>query len=83
MNKKFKFRPRKSIDGPGGATNGTRAEWAEEALAVFREDKYPERDDHEAPIMDLISDLLHLADREGLDGEALLEAGRGMWQDER
>lgn len=83
MAKRFRFKPRRNIDGKGGNTNGARAQWAEDALLVFRRNKYPDRDDHERPIKDLIADLLHLADREGLDGEHLLESGRGMWMDER
>jgi hypothetical protein len=83
-DKPFKFRPRKSIDGRHGVKNGTRAEWAEKALLVFREEcGYPKQDDNECPIMDLIGDLLHLADRDGLDADHLLRNGRIMWEDER
>lgn len=84
MARKFKFRPRKSIDGPHGVKNGERADWAEQSLSIFRQTcGYPPGDDNECPIKDLIADLLHLADREGLDGERLLESGRGMWEEER
>lgn len=84
MPKKFKFEPDKSIDGQRGITNATRAEWAEQALSEFRRIcGYPSRDDNKCPITDLIGDLLHLADRDGLDGEALLESGRGLWEEER
>lgn len=82
--KPFRFHPRKSIDGPNGVKNGTRAEWADQALSVFRNTcGYPSDDDNECPIMDLIGDLLHLADRDGLDSEHLVESGRRMWEDER
>lgn len=83
MPKKFKFRPRRKVDGPGTVSNGERAFWAAEALWTFREGKYPEGDDNEATLMDLICDLLHLADRDGLDPELILDAAVKMWRDER
>lgn len=81
---KFKFNPDKNIDGPGGISNDTRADWAEIGVAAFREqcshNDDPLGDEH---IQDLICDLGHLADREGLNFEQLVQNGVRTWQDER
>jgi len=62
-------------------TNADRAEWALEALAVFTRRTYGgddpgsmDRGDLETAVYDLIADLLHYADRQGFDTDAVLAA---------
>ena len=80
--KKFKFRPRRNIDKPSGFTNAERAERAErlarEGGGILESNV---TEDYIA--YDLISDLLHLADREGWDPDELLASARANWMDER
>ncbi|TWT44413.1 hypothetical protein RAS1_08280 [Phycisphaerae bacterium RAS1] len=61
--------------------NADRAAWAENALEVFTVEtycgRYPrnlERDDLETAVGDLIADLLHYANRKGLDTDEILRS---------
>lgn len=65
-----------------GNKNETRADWAQIALDAFAEQVGAENEPTETNIRDLITDLCHLADRKGLDMDALIEAGRGMYGEE-
>ena len=63
-----------------GPTNAERAEWAVNALATFTAEtfggEHPDAmhdDDLEAAVTDLISDVLHLAERSGFDPQRVLE----------
>ena len=51
-------------------SNATRASYADAALAAYLEAK-GEDDDPRSNITDLMTDLLHLANREGFDGQAM------------
>lgn len=78
----FVFDPDKRID-PDEPSNGTRAEWAEAALHAFLESTGEADVPDEANIRDLIADLLHLCDRDGIDGEAQVESALMNWRMER
>ena len=73
-------------------TNDDRAEWAEKALDTFAEvtglDRSGDKEDKELLVGDMISDLMHYCDREGLDWSVV--TGRGgdhyreeKWEDEQ
>ncbi len=60
-------------------TNDDRARWAKNALAVFTAETYGgghpdtmERGDIETAVYDLIADLLHFADKHGIDTDCIL-----------
>ena len=76
----FVFDPDKRID-PDEPTNGERADKAACALEAFVSQGSCEPD--EADIRDLIADLLHLCDRQGIDAEAQLASARSNWQLQR
>ena len=86
MPKKFRVKPRKDIDR-GGNTNGERAERALAAII----DAYQIGGDAGATIenleecnaADLISDIFHLADREGWDIANLVADARRCHAQER
>lgn len=62
--------------------NEARARWAAVALEAFSETCGPQLFDDEdatACIGDLIGDLLHYADRRGLDALSIVRKGIGMW----
>ncbi len=63
-------------DEPGHLCEGTLRSYAEKAARAVN--AYME-EDYEQAIVDLLSDLMHLADREGEDFESLLETARGHY----
>lgn len=68
-------------------TNYDRAEWAHEALRWFAGQTGQIRSgdfEHDLPtvIGDLLCDLCHLCDREGIDFDAALEKGRSGYVDD-
>ena len=66
-------------DEPGHLCEGTLrrcAEKADESVGPYMEE------DYEQAIVDLLSDLMHLTDREGEDFESLLETARGHYRAE-
>ena len=82
--RKFRFRANRAVDGDGCPTNGTRADWAAAGLAGFlAATGEADAGDNRDSIGDLIADLLHLCDREGIDAEAVLESARHNWEYER
>lgn len=80
---KFKFKPnrRDPADRTTTITNGTRAECANDALWAWRAAKGEGIDPDNAA--DLIADLGHLCDREGLDFEAAVKRATINWRAER
>jgi hypothetical protein len=70
-------------------TNRDRARRARDALAVFTAETFSgdhpdtmHRNDLECAIGDLITDLLHLAQQEGFDPQAILEHANGHFKTE-
>jgi hypothetical protein len=70
----MKFNPDKSV---GGRTNEQRADDADWAL------RQPRSEPTEENIIDLITNLLHLADREGLDCQQIIGAAIQHHETER
>lgn len=60
-----------------------RIESAREALLNFGERDGDLLDCYEADITDLIADLLHLAEAEGVDPESVLRMAKMHWEGER
>lgn len=80
----FRFDPDKCVNVRLAAScNGRRADWAETAVLEFLcaagESGGVDRDS----VGDLLADLLHLCDREGLNAEKLLELAKNNWKYER
>jgi len=63
--------------------NGHRAAWAAKALALFSAHTGIQGEDAELRISDLLCDLRHLADQEGVDWDQALARGDGHYQEER
>lgn len=63
--------------------NGHRAAWAAKALALFSAHTGVQDEDAELRISDLLCDLRHLADQEGVDWDQALARGDGHYQEER
>ena len=82
MKKRFKFNPNKR-DVPGGRTNGQRAEGAESAASSACRARGEHVAADEDAVRDLIADLGHLCDREGLDYEAIINTAMQDWRAER
>lgn len=59
--------------------NGNRAAWAEAAIAAF---VVATGTDPEDALADLLGDLIHWCDRNGLDFDHELHRGRGYYADE-
>jgi hypothetical protein len=79
----FKFDENKR-DVPDGLTNGVRAEQAEcGVLAASDARGESGQEVCEDAIRDLLSDLGHLCDREGLDFVKLVETAKKDWRIER
>lgn len=76
---KFKFKPNKRED-KHSPTNAANAALGDQMVSVL-----PDLDcmDIGSAIADAIADLLHLADREGVDGHRLLTMAEIHWQSER
>ena len=82
--KGFRFNPEKcDEDQPEGPSNGHRAENAEFGVraACLSRGEHPSVD--EDSIRDLMADLCHLCDREGLDPVKLFNAAKRDWLAER
>ena len=78
---RFRFKPNKRSDAEC-PTNGTLAEWADAGIRGFL-DATGEPNCYEDSIRDLMADLLHLCDREGIDTEAVLASAKFNWECER
>ena len=87
---KRRFRAARCADGKGESPcNGKRAKWAEAALHGFL--AATGEADHigtrgyagEDETADLLTDLLHLCDKKGLDAEKLLGRAKRNWEHER
>lgn len=81
---RFRFKPNKCVDGKDNSpSNGTRAEWAETAVHAFL-GATGEPDDVDCDsVRDLMADLLHLCDRQGIDARALAGTAVADWERER
>ena len=60
-------------------TNERRAQWADKALAVFQNET---RCDQQDALPDLLCDLMHLADQQGIDFDKMLQRARYHYQAE-
>ena len=76
------FDPDRRSD-PDEPSNGERANHARKALDAFLRSTGEARRVDEEAVRDLIADLLHLCDREGLSGRAALLGARSNWLLER
>jgi len=82
MRKKFTFSADK-CEFAGGLTNGHRAEQAEMGVeAANRHRGEPVRIDEDS-VRDLLADLGHLCDREGIDFPAIINTAKKDWRAER
>ena len=82
MRKKFTFSADKCAF-TGDLANGRRAEQAEMGVeAANRHRGEPVRIDEDS-VRDLLADLGHLCDREGLDFPALIDTAKKDWRAER
>ena len=82
----FVFDPDLSVDGDGCPTNGTRADWAAAGVAGFLKATGESSDAGDADvdsIRDLVTDLLHLCDREGVDARYVIDQSVKDWEYER
>lgn len=83
MKKPFKFKENKRTD-PNGRWNGQRAEGAAFAVAAaFRARGEAGQVVSEDGIRDLLADLGHLCDREGLDFVKIVATATKDWRAER
>lgn len=64
-------------------TNDDRAEWAQAALEAFRDACHMGEEEGEIVLQDLLTDLCHWADREGVDWPAALARGMSNYQEEK
>jgi hypothetical protein len=64
-------------------TNEDRASWAEVAVEAFKKETRMEGEDLETCMGDLLCDLRHLADAEGLSWDGLLHKGDMHYRAER
>ena len=83
-SKPFRFRPRRDCD-KNGNTNAARAERAALTLQTYCEAAGFRSQDEFDPsaLQDLICDLAHLADRDGLDIADAVEYGIYCYMEER
>lgn len=65
----------------GGSSNGGRAACAEDALVAWRQAKGEAID--ESNVRDLLADIGHLCDREGMDFEAEVKTALMNWRAEK
>jgi len=81
----FKFDASKDVDESGSTNNGERAERANRTRKAYGRDcRYNAADlKEDYAITDIVSDLGHLADREGKDFEQLIDQALRCWRDER
>ena len=78
----IKFKPNRRIDGPNSPSNGERADKAEESIQAHFGAEARDGIDY-TQAQDLVSDLLHLCDREGWDADALIQSAKNRWEEER
>ena len=78
---RFRFKPNKRSDAEC-PTNGTLAEWADAGIRGFL-DATGEPNCYEDSIRDLMADLLHLCDREGVAATAAIDWAMRRWEEER
>lgn len=80
---RHKFRPQRDCDRNGN-TNSVRADRAMQAVQAYRKaGGYKATDDNEEPMHDLLNDMMHLADKLGLDFEAMLKSATSSYTEER
>ena len=79
----FVFDPDLSVDGDGCPSNGTRADWAAAGVAGFLEATGEPGGADVDSIRDLVADLLHLCDREGVDARYVIDRSVKDWEHER
>ena len=79
----FVFDPDLSVDGDGCPSNGTRADWAAAGVAGFLEATGEPGGADDDSIRDLVADLLHLCDREGVDARYVIDQSVKDWEYER
>ena len=77
----FKFNPDKMVDADT-FTNGQRAERGEKAVRLSPDSELPTPVKLTEPA-DIIADILHFCDREGMDVEYVLGSAKNNWQEER
>lgn len=69
-------------------TNEDRAEWAMEALRTFakrtgQDESGDLKHEQESVLSDLLCDLMHLSDRDGLNFYLALQNGQGNYREEK
>jgi hypothetical protein len=79
---KFTFREGKHLPGEC-VVNGERAERGAAMVGAYSDLSGMPSTDDPCCVQDLISDLLHYADREGMDTSAMLDSARNRWEEER
>lgn len=79
----FVFEPDKEGEDPLEPKNGQRAEWAEKALRAFLKATKESFHITEDEVCDLMTDLLHLCDREGVDAQLVADRSVRNWRAER
>lgn len=72
-----KWRPKRNIDKPSGYTNAQRAEHGEKAMVGYAVT------DDSSDFRDLLTDLMHYAQREKVDFDAELAMARNLYEEER
>lgn len=82
MSMRFRFDPSKA-DQPDGPTNGKRASNADAAVRVAAHSRGEAESVDEDTVRDLLADLGHLCDREGLDFRRLCAVAKRDWGFER
>lgn len=83
---KWQFNGKKQTDSEGaetGRSNGDRANSAQEALNSYDAARVKMFGETETLVTDLIADLLHYCDREGIDTEPVLRMAQEHHQEER
>ena len=64
-------------------TNGDRADWASSAVQVFAVKTGVDQEDVYIQVKDLLTDLLHFCDREGIVFKDVVRAAKGMYEEEK
>lgn len=77
------FRPERDVDDTG-TTNAERAERAEAVMVEYDDvRRLGVAEDHQDALTDILADLMHYADREGLDFAAALRIAADHHEAER